>query len=75
MNLITVYRSFNDAEARVVHSALEAAGLDASVENEELGSTLAVTTGGVRVCVPEEQAEEARQLVAELPQQSPPPLP
>jgi hypothetical protein len=75
MNLVTVFRSFNDAEARVVHTTLEAAGLDASVENEAMGSALGVTTGGVRVCVPEEQAQEALALVADIQQQPPPPLP
>ena len=74
MNLITVFRSFNDAEARVIHTTLEAAGLNASVENEAMGSAMGVTTGGVRICVPEDQAKEARALIAELPQQAPPPL-
>ncbi|HMJ89347.1 MAG TPA: DUF2007 domain-containing protein [Candidatus Acidoferrum sp.] len=64
MNLVTIYRTFNDAEAHVARSVLEASGIDVSMINEELGSTLSVSTGGVRLQVREEDAEEARQILA-----------
>lgn len=72
MNLVTVLRTFNDAEAHVARSALEAAGIDVSVINEELGSTLSVTTGGIRLQVRSEDAEAAREILSN---QVPPPLP
>jgi hypothetical protein len=72
MKLVTIYRTFNDAEAHVARSTLEAAGLDVTVINEELGSTLAVSTGGIRLQVREENAEEARAILAT---EVPPPLP
>jgi hypothetical protein len=72
MNLVTVYRTFNDADAHVARSVLEAAGIDVEVMNEELGSTLAVSTGGIRLQVREEDEESAREL---LTSQAPPPIP
>jgi hypothetical protein len=72
MNLVTVLRTLNGAEAHVARSALEAAGIDVTVINEELGSTLSVTTGGVRLQVRSEDADEARDILAN---QTPPPLP
>ncbi|MBU6399398.1 MAG: DUF2007 domain-containing protein [Verrucomicrobia bacterium] len=66
MTWVTVARVFNPAEAELVRSRLEAAGLCVNLTHElaglALGSTL--TTGGVRVQVPEDVAEEARALIA-----------
>jgi hypothetical protein len=72
MNLVTVYRTFNDADAHVARSVLEAGGIDVEVMNEELGSALAVSTGGIRLQVREEDEAAARELLAS---QAPPPLP
>ncbi len=71
MNLVTVYRTFNDAEAHVARSLLESAGIDVEVINEELGSTLAVSTGGIRLQVREADAAQAKEILAT---QVPPPL-
>jgi hypothetical protein len=74
MNLVTIYRTFNDADAQLARSVLEAADIDVLLKNEELGSTLAVTTGGIRLQVREDQAAEARDLLASR-DDVPPPLP
>ncbi len=72
MNLVTIYRTFNDGDAHLAQSVLEAADIEVTMLNEELGSTLSVMTGGIRLQVSEEDAEAARQLLAS---QVPPPLP
>ena len=66
MNLVTVYRTFNIAEAQVVRGRLEAAEMHPVVANELSsvsidGYTLAA--GGVLVQVPQEEGEGARQLI------------
>ncbi len=67
MDMATVYRTFNSVEAQVIRGRLEAAGIPASVRNEQ--STLAGGTGiaGVeyRVDVPETDAAAARALITE----------
>lgn len=66
MNLVTVFRTFNDVEAHVVRSRLEAANMTPRVEHELSGSSaggFSVTTGGILVQVPENEAEEARTLI------------
>jgi len=73
MNLVTVFKTFNPAEAQVQRSRLEAAGLDALVKNELSalmieGYTMAA--GGIQVQVPEDQAEAARDLLCDA---EPPP--
>ena len=73
MNLITVYRTFNDGDAHLAQSVLEAADIEVTLMNEEMGSTLSLMTGGIRLQVAEEDAEEARQILAS--QVPPPPLP
>jgi len=65
MQLATVFRTFNPAEAQLIASMIEAAGIPVHIAQE--ASTLSVgspmTTGGVFVQVPEERAEEARALI------------
>jgi hypothetical protein len=66
MNLITVFRTFNDAEAHVIRSRLETAGFNPRVEHELVGSSaggFSITTGGILVQVPEEEGEPARALL------------
>lgn len=67
MELVTVFLSFNPAEAQLVRSRLDAAGFHANVANEASSLTLAgysLSAGGVRVQVPESEADEARALLA-----------
>lgn len=69
MTFVTVFKTFNPAEAHVQRSRLEAAGLNASVKNE-LSSILidgyTMAAGGVQVQVPEDQAEAARSLLSDV---------
>ncbi len=68
MNLVTVFKTFNPAEAQVQRSRLEAAGLEACVKNE-LSSIMiegyTMAAGGVQVQVPEDQVEAARGLLSD----------
>jgi hypothetical protein len=63
MELVVVYRSFNLAEAQLMKSRLEGAGIDAEVEHEHSAANLDVAVGGARVVVPENQVEDARALI------------
>ena len=67
MSLVTIYRSFNEAEAQLAKSRLEAAGIEVYIAHE-LAATAAegfsMATGGVLVQVPDEKAEEAKALLA-----------
>lgn len=67
MKLVTVFQTFNPSEAQMQRSRLEAAGLDAVVKNELAAITTAapVSTGGIQVQVPEDQAEAARALLSD----------
>ena len=69
MKLVTVYRTFSPADAQLVRSRLEAANLQATVTHELSALSMdgySLATGGIRVQVPEDQAEDARELI-ELP--------
>jgi hypothetical protein len=63
MDLVVVFRTFDLAEAQVVRSRLEGAGLQADVEHENSAANFDVAAGGVRVVVPTAQAAEARALL------------
>jgi len=66
MQLATVFKTFNSAEAQLIASMLEAAGIPVHVAQEESSLNVpgaAMITGGVFVQVPEERAEEARVLI------------
>jgi hypothetical protein len=66
MELVTVYRSFSPADAQLIRSRLDAAGIPAEVMHELSGLSIdgyAMAAGGVRVQVSEERAEEARALI------------
>jgi hypothetical protein len=67
MKLVTVFQTFNPSEAQMQRSRLEAAGLDAVVKNELAAITTAapMSTGGIQVQVPEDQAEAARALLSD----------
>ena len=65
MKLTTVFKSFDSAEAQLIKSMLDAAGIPAEVTHEfsalSLGSSM--TMGGIRVQVADESAEEAKALI------------
>ena len=66
MALVTVYSTFSSADAHVVRSRLEASDLHAMVNNELAALSMdgySMATGGILVQVPEEEAEEARELI------------
>jgi type III secretory pathway lipoprotein EscJ len=66
MKLVVVYNSFSPADANLVCSSLQSAGLDAEVTNELSTLSLegyALASGGIRVMVPEEQFAEARAII------------
>jgi hypothetical protein len=66
MKLVTVYTALNPAEAHLANSRLEAAGFHSTVTGE--GAALgiegyALTVGGIRVQVPEDEAADANLLL------------
>ena len=66
MQLVTVFRSFSPAEAQLIRSRLDAANIPAEVFNELAALSMegySMATGGIRVQVPEDYAEEARALI------------
>lgn len=68
MELVTVFNTFNPAEAHVQRSRLEAAGLDAFVQNELSAMLIdgyTMAAGGIRVQVPADQVETARSLLSD----------
>ena len=73
MNLVTIYRALNPADAQVVRSRLEASEFTVFVNHEIVTTSIegyALTAGGILVQVPEDQAADARQLISG----EPPPL-
>ena len=67
IRMITVARYFEPSEAHVVRALLESAGLRAVVADDHLVTAnypLSTALGGVRVQVPAEHLEAARELVA-----------
>lgn len=66
MDLVTVYRTFSPADAQLVWSRLDAAGLPAVVTHETAALSTegySLSTGGVRVQVPAARVEDARVLI------------
>lgn len=66
MQLITVFTAFNSAEAQLIRSRLEAAGLHAFVRDELSALSMdgyALAVGGISVQVPDVDAELARELI------------
>ncbi len=65
MDFATVFKTFNSAEANLIAAQLEAAGFEPTILNElstlDLGSS--ITSGGIRVQVPESQFTDARALI------------
>ncbi len=66
MKLVTVYQTFSPADAQLVRSRLEASNLQATVVNELSGLSIdgySMAAGGILVQVPEDQVEDARELI------------
>jgi hypothetical protein len=66
MELVTVFRAFNPAEAQLVRSRLEAAKFRAVVMSELSALSLdgyAMAAGGILVQVPDEEAAEAKEFL------------
>ena len=66
MELVTVFTAFNSAEAQLIRSRLEAAGLFAVVTDELSALSIegyALAAGGIKVQVPDVDAEAALELV------------
>jgi hypothetical protein len=64
---VVVFRTFDLAEAQVIRSQLEGAGISAEVEHENSAALLDVAVGGVRVTVSADRASEARDLIEQKP--------
>jgi len=67
MELVTVFTAFSPAEAQLVRSRLDAAGFYAVVMHELSALSMdgySMAAGGIRVQVPEEEAADARELLA-----------
>jgi len=67
MSLVTVFSSFSSAEAQLVWSRLDSARFHAVVTNELSSLSLegySMAAGGILVQVPEEEAADARELLA-----------
>jgi hypothetical protein len=62
MKLITVQTAFNPADAQLVNSRLQAAGFHSVVMGEMAALSMdgyAITAGGIRVQVPEDEVADA----------------
>jgi hypothetical protein len=67
MELKTVHRAFNPADAQLIRSCLEAAGFHPLVTNELSALSLdgyAMAAGGILVQVPDSEAAEAQAFLA-----------
>jgi hypothetical protein len=62
--LVTVFDSEQETEVMVVKGLLEAAGIEAITRNLDLPQDV-IPVGGVELLVRAEQAEEARQMIAD----------
>ena len=63
MKLVTVFTTFSLAEAELVRSRLDAADFH-TVVLHEFSALNPMAEGGVRVQVPEDEAESAKELIA-----------
>lgn len=66
MQLVTVFKAFNPAEAQLARSRLEAAGFHAVVMNELSALSMegyALAAGGITVQVPDTEAADAREFL------------
>ena len=69
MNHKIVFKSFSAAEAQMIKSRIETAGFNSFVTDEIASMSMegySMSTGGIRVKVPEEEFKLARELVENL---------
>ena len=69
MNHETIFKSFSAAEAQMIKSRLETAGFHPFVTDEIASMSMegySMSTGGIRVQVPENESKPARELVESL---------
>jgi hypothetical protein len=67
MKLVTVHTSFSPADAQLIRSRLEASEFHAIVTGELAALSMdgySMATGGILVQVPEDEAADARELLA-----------
>jgi len=67
MELITVFRAFNPADAHLARSRLEAAGFHVAVMHELSSLSMdgyAMAAGGILVQVPDQEAADAKEFLA-----------
>jgi hypothetical protein len=65
--MTTVYRTAGLMQAEIIKGRLESAGIPVMLDYESLGRVMGITVDGlgeVRILVPNERAEEARELLA-----------
>ena len=66
MKLVTIFKGFNPGETQLVRSQLEAAGFHPFVADELSALSIdgyALAAGGIRLQVPEDEAEDAREFL------------
>jgi len=66
MELVTVFQTFNPAEAELIRSRLDAAGFLAQVKHGLSALSIdgySMAAGGILVQVPEDAAEDAKALI------------
>ena len=66
MRLVTVFTALNPADAHLANSRLQAAGFNSVVMDECAALAIegyAITVGGIRVQVPDDEAADARLLL------------
>ncbi len=67
MQFVTVFTGLNPAQAQLVRSRLEASEFLVNIKSENAALSLdgyALAAGGIQVQVPEDQADDARELIA-----------
>ena len=67
--LEVVYHAYGRIEAEVVKGRLEASGIPAALDGEAAGQLFGITVtdlGEIRILVPTERAEEARELLYDI---------
>ena len=69
--LMDVFDTMEESEAMVVKGLLESSGIPALISALDAPQDVLPGVGGVVVRVPHEQAEDARQLIAELQRSKP----
>ena len=65
MQMVTVFTTFNSADADLVNSRLDAADFHPVIMHELAAQGLDIASGGIRVQVPEDEAEDARDFLAD----------